>query len=355
VLRSSATGDAGTWQPISLGALSSTLGVVGRAYSGTITLSGGIPAYDNLTVTGQLPQGVTAMPSGDTLILSGTPTQSGTFSFTVTLNLWGTMISQTYSLTINPALSLGSLSAGPWIANHTGSGSIPIIGGLPGYSNLVVTNKPSWLNASLSGSSIALGGVPAQAGTYSFTVSLQDSTGATVSGSYSLTVAPQVLTSFRVTTSTATVSVGGTFTVTVQALDQAGAVMSYSGNVTVASSNTTDASSAVVSLSNGSGTSLPLTAAHSGTVTYTASAGSAQGTSAALTVNPTLFTYTWKFIATDVNGTVLATDDYTNVASNYAAAYSDAAGVFQAWAQALSHTVNYYHAEPDLTNTTAAN
>jgi hypothetical protein len=54
---------------------------VGSAYSGALTVSGGTPPYTYSTSSGDLPQGVAL--SNTTGAISGTPTASGSFTFTV--------------------------------------------------------------------------------------------------------------------------------------------------------------------------------------------------------------------------------------------------------------------------------
>jgi hypothetical protein len=55
-------------------------GTGGIPYSQTFTASGGVPAYTHAIVSGTLPNGITLGANG---VLSGTPTQSGTFTFEV--------------------------------------------------------------------------------------------------------------------------------------------------------------------------------------------------------------------------------------------------------------------------------
>ena len=94
-------------------------------------------------------------------------------------------------LTVNPSLSLGTLSAPQLIANQPYSAMIPISGGTGVYSNASVTGLPTGLSASLSGNTITFTGTTPQAGTFSnIVVSVQDSTGAKASAIDTLTVAP---------------------------------------------------------------------------------------------------------------------------------------------------------------------
>jgi hypothetical protein len=70
-----------------------------------IPISGGKPTYSNLQVTG-LPEGLSALLSGNEIDISGTPTQFGVFPIGVTLNdSSGTSLSKTYSLSVLPELN----------------------------------------------------------------------------------------------------------------------------------------------------------------------------------------------------------------------------------------------------------
>src|SRR5262245_31559212 len=55
-------------------------GVVGSSYSQTLSATGGTPPYSWSLASGSLPSGLSLSSSGT---ISGTPTQSGTFNFTV--------------------------------------------------------------------------------------------------------------------------------------------------------------------------------------------------------------------------------------------------------------------------------
>ncbi len=62
-------------------------GVAGQAYSysGTLSVSGGVAPYSALTLSGSAQSmGLTAVLSGSTLSISGTPTGAGNASFAIT-------------------------------------------------------------------------------------------------------------------------------------------------------------------------------------------------------------------------------------------------------------------------------
>ncbi|MBI5021660.1 MAG: putative Ig domain-containing protein [Ignavibacteriales bacterium] len=76
-------------------------GMVGSAYSQTITASGGTAPYSYSVTSGALPSGLSLTSLG---VLNGTPSSSGTFNFTVTASDASLCVGNlAYSITINPS------------------------------------------------------------------------------------------------------------------------------------------------------------------------------------------------------------------------------------------------------------
>jgi hypothetical protein len=85
-------------------------GTDGAAYSDTLQASGGTPAYTWSISTGSLPAGLTL--AATTGVISGTPSVTGTSSFTATVSDNGTPV-QTKSVTVSIALSAAQPPPGP--------------------------------------------------------------------------------------------------------------------------------------------------------------------------------------------------------------------------------------------------
>ncbi len=188
-------------------------GTFGANYSETITASGGTSAYSFAITSGALPAGLTLAPGG---LLSGTPTASGTFNFTVTATDSSTGTGpytgvQAYTLTIAaPTIALSPAS--PLTSGFEGvaySDTITATGGTSTYTFAVTSGAlPAGLSLSSSG---ALSGTPTASGTFNFTVTATDSTTAGDGGpftgnrAYALTIdaAPSITTASPLT--------GGTF------------------------------------------------------------------------------------------------------------------------------------------------
>ena len=187
-----------TFSPASLPAATA-----GATYSKGLTGNGGTAPYSNFTInSGALPAGLSLSSAG---IISGTPTAVGTFGFTVTAHdlTAGPAApytgSQSYALTVsapvitfNPA-NLPAATAGA-AYSHALSGN----GGTTPYSQFTLTSGalPAGLSLSSAGT---IGGTPTAVGTFSFTVTAQDSTTGpaapyTGSQSYTLTVSAPAIT-----------------------------------------------------------------------------------------------------------------------------------------------------------------
>ena len=67
------------FEPLTVAPLTLTQGAVNQAYTATVAASGGFAPYGWSIATGALPAGVSLSPAG---VVSGTPTQSGPFTFT---------------------------------------------------------------------------------------------------------------------------------------------------------------------------------------------------------------------------------------------------------------------------------
>lgn len=170
---------------------------VGVAYSQTFVASEGHPATFTYAVSsGVLPAGLSLNVTAGTL--SGTPTQAGAFSFTITATDGGGFTgSRAYSGTTNPgivilpAATLSNAAVGA-AYSHVFTAS----GGTPGYTYTLIGALPAGLSLSSAG---VLSGTPTAVGSFNFTVRATDSssgTGAPFTGnqSYTLTVSAPTIT-----------------------------------------------------------------------------------------------------------------------------------------------------------------
>ncbi len=149
-------------------------GIAGTAYSESLTEAGGTAPFTWGVIAGSLPPGITLNTSSG--ILSGTPTGSGTFQFTVQISDAASFsATQTLSLSIAPPAALAiSTTSLPNGALNTGySVNLVATGGVGPYTwSITAGSLPSGLSLSSSG---LISGTPSATGTSSFTARVTDS------------------------------------------------------------------------------------------------------------------------------------------------------------------------------------
>ena len=165
----------------------------GTAYSTTLSASGGTTPYSWSVVNGQLPTGLTLSANG---IISGTPTTSGTYSFTVqAVDSTSTAQKATMALSIAvaaapasiPALSINTSSLAGATVSSAYSATLSASGGTSPYSWSVSSGQlPTGLSLSSAGS---ISGTPSASGTFSFTVQAADSSSTVQKETKSLSIA----------------------------------------------------------------------------------------------------------------------------------------------------------------------
>ena len=178
------------------GALPSVTG--GVAYSQTFTASGGQGSHSFAVTAGATPPGVVLSPAGT---LSGTPTASGTFNFSVTatdasLAIDGGPFSSApvaYSLTVNaPTIAVSPTTLANATTALAYSEMITATGGTtPHTFSITAGTQPTGMALTSAG---VLSGTPTATGTFNFTVTATDALSFTGSRAYSIVVADPVIT-----------------------------------------------------------------------------------------------------------------------------------------------------------------
>ena len=170
-------------------------GSVGVPYSATLQASGGVGSYSWSITSGGLPGGLSLNSS--TGVISGTPTTSNKWNFTVQVTDSSTPAPQTatqsLSISIEPAMliSTTALPDGTVSVNYSATleqqyGTLPLSWSLASGSG----NLPGGL--SLDPGTGVISGTPTTAGTYNFTVMVTDSSvpAQTATQSLSITINP---------------------------------------------------------------------------------------------------------------------------------------------------------------------
>lgn len=157
-------------------------GTVGTAYSQNIQTSGGTLPISWSVTSGSLPAGLAL--AGNSIgvgVLSGTPTASGSSTFTVTAKDSSTpavSVNQQFTLLLNnPPLTITTTTLANGTTNTAYSAALQATGGTPPYTWTVATGStlPSWLTLSGSGTSWKLSGTPTTAAVANFSLTVSDS------------------------------------------------------------------------------------------------------------------------------------------------------------------------------------
>jgi len=163
-------------------------GAAGTIYSHTFLASGGTAPYSYAISAGALPDGLSLSSSG---VLSGVPSASGSFGFTVTASDANAQTgSRAYTLMIAvPTLSLSPASLPNGTGGSAYAATLIASGGIAPYTHTISSgNLPAGLSLSTGG---VLSGTPSVAGSFTFTVRATDSTAgtaATVVNNYTLQI-----------------------------------------------------------------------------------------------------------------------------------------------------------------------
>jgi hypothetical protein len=178
--------------PLAISTSSVPNGTVGVAYSYSISASGGTAPYTWSLSGENLPGGLSLNSAGK---ISGTPSTSGTFSFTAKVADSSTPVqtaTQTYSLAISQLTGQGpritTTSVPNAVENTPYSDPLAATGGTPPYAWTIASGSlPSGLTLSSAGD---ISGTPSAQGATSFTVLVTDSAKNSASAQLGITVAP---------------------------------------------------------------------------------------------------------------------------------------------------------------------
>lgn len=169
-------------------------GVVGKAYSHTLTATGGVAPYSRWRLaTGALPAGVVLNEiTGE---LAGAPSQAGSFAFIAQVrDASGQTAQGAFTLAVETGLRIETPSAlGDATARTAYSVRLTAAGGAPPYTGWRVvagTVPPALVLNALTGE---LAGPPAGPGAFAFTLAVSDAAGRTASKAFTLTVLPAPL------------------------------------------------------------------------------------------------------------------------------------------------------------------
>lgn len=179
-----------TYAPIAISTTTLPNPVYNQTYSSqTVAATGGSGALTFSRTAGALPAGMFLSSGG---VLSGKPTASGPFNFTITAtDAEGSTASQAYSVTIAaPTIAIDPVSLSNGTFGTAYSQTLAASGGASAYTLTVTQGAlPNGLTLASNGT---LSGTPTAAGPFTFTVTATDQYGQTGSRAYGMTIAPTV-------------------------------------------------------------------------------------------------------------------------------------------------------------------
>jgi uncharacterized repeat protein (TIGR03803 family) len=190
---------------------------VGEPYSTAIGVSGGVQPYTFSITAGSLPSGLTLNSS--TGLISGTPTQAGTSSFSVLVQdsnpLTVATATASFAMTVVVPLVITSTTLPADRVGIAYSQTLTASGGTPPYTwSLSGTSVlPTGLSLSPQG---VISGTPTTAGTTNFTLQVTDSASQATGGAFSITIEALITSSGTVTLTPASIAIGQTAVATVQ-------------------------------------------------------------------------------------------------------------------------------------------
>ncbi|MFK0274923.1 putative Ig domain-containing protein [Ensifer sp. NPDC090286] len=168
------------------GALS--VATVATAYSESFDASGGTGPYSYSLASGSLPAGLTLDPSG---ALAGTPTEDGSFTFTVaaTDSYGATGTSGSYSLTVRIQAPIANATTATVAANSSANVISPNLTGGTAASVAIVAT-PSHGTATVAGNTFSYTPAAGFSGADSFTYTATNTTGTSAPATVTVTVSP---------------------------------------------------------------------------------------------------------------------------------------------------------------------
>ncbi len=199
--------------PLSITTTSVPSASAGTVYSATLAATGGQSPYMWSLVSGTLPTGMTLSTSG---ALAGTPSQSGTFNFSVSAmdsEATPLVASQSLALLVQaatpPPLSITTSSLANATSGVAYSATLAATGGQSPYKwSLASGTLPTGMTLNTAG---VLAGTPSQSGTFNFTISATDSEATPAVASQSLSLVVQAaVTALSITTASLSNATSGT-------------------------------------------------------------------------------------------------------------------------------------------------
>lgn len=167
-------------------------GTQGATYSQVLSASGGVEPYSYAITSGALPNGL--LLYGSTGTISGTPSDSGEYSMTVTvMDAGGLTARQHYSLQINGLEVPVAGAANATVAANSSANGITLNLSGGAASSVAVASKPSYGTATASGIGITYTPTAGYSGSDTFSYTATNARGTSNQATVSITVSSPIL------------------------------------------------------------------------------------------------------------------------------------------------------------------
>jgi Putative Ig domain len=206
--------NSGSTNPLTISTVSLADAVVGTPYSQTLQATGGTAPYSWSITSGSLPAGLTLAASSG--VVSGTPTTTGTASFTAQVaDASNNKAQKGWGISVGSALSVTTSSVPNGTVGSAYSATLQASGGTSPYSwSLSGGSLPAGLTLATSG---VISGAPTATGTSSFTAIVTDSESHTAIRALSIVIAAGTQTLSISTSTLAGGTVGMAYSATLEA------------------------------------------------------------------------------------------------------------------------------------------
>jgi hypothetical protein len=158
---------------------------------------------DGISGANGLPSGVSAHWASNTITISGTPSASGTFNYSIPLTGGCGSVSATGTITVTPNNTAGSSSSNPTLCINTALSPNITIATTGATGIGTPTGLPSGMSVVWASNTITISGTPSASGTFNYSIPLTGGCGS-VNATGIITVTPTVGTPTAITVSAGT-------------------------------------------------------------------------------------------------------------------------------------------------------
>lgn len=192
-------------EPLIIAASVLPSGTIGETYGANVSVQGGEGSYTWSLASNSLPPGLDLGATGQTATISGTPSEEGSFPFTLSVESEdGQTAERTFTITIESAAEPLSITTSTLVGGIVGDvyhANIAAEGGEGDYAWSFTGSLPNGIGLGDEGQTAALTGTPTEAGSFEFTVHVESDDGQTDAQTFTIEIGATTATLTITTTS----------------------------------------------------------------------------------------------------------------------------------------------------------